>query len=70
MDTETDGTRMTAAVGVAERDWAEPLEVDLRRDIARRMLAGAGFTLDRVHPDVARDDPWAISASRAPGPRT
>jgi len=64
------GTRMEARVGVAERDWVEPLDVDTRMAIAGRLLAGAGFELGRVDPDAARDDPWAISASRAPAPRT
>ncbi len=64
------GVALGATIGVAERDWVEPLDLDTRIEIARRLLAGAGFRLGRVSPDVARDDPWAISASRAPGPRT
>ena len=55
------GTAMSAEVGVAERDWMEPLDVELRRDIARRLLTGAGFELRAVSPDVSRDDPWAIA---------
>ncbi len=64
------GTSMEARIGVAERDWVEPLDVDTRIDIARRLLTGAGFEVRRGSPDDLRDDPWAISASRAPGPRT
>ncbi len=60
------GTAMTATVGVAERDWVEPLDVELRRDVARKLLAGAGFELRRPSPDLARDDPWAITARLAP----
>ena len=56
------GTGMRALVGVAERDWVEPLDVEVRRDVARRLLVGAGFELRAVSPDVSRDDPWAISA--------
>ena len=56
---------MTAEVGVAERDWVEPLDVETRRDVARRLLTGAGFEFGRVSPDLARDDPWAISARLA-----
>jgi acetoin utilization protein AcuC len=64
------GTTMEARIGVAERDVVDPLPIETRIAIARRLLTGAGFDLRRVDPDVARDDPWAISASRAPGPRT
>ncbi len=60
------GTGMTAEVGVAERDWVEPLDVETRRDVVRRLLTGAGFEFGRVSPDLARDDPWAISARLAP----
>ena len=57
---------MRATVGVAERDWVEPLDIELRQDIARRLLAGAGFELRRPSPDLARDDPWAVTASLGP----
>jgi acetoin utilization protein AcuC len=62
VDGRPDGTGMTATIGVAERDWVEPLDGELRQDIARRLLAGAGFDLRRPSPDLARDDPWAVSA--------
>lgn len=61
------GTAMTAQVGVAERDWVEPIDVETRRDVARRLLTGAGFDLRAVSPDVSRDDPWAIAGRLAPG---
>jgi ribosomal protein S18 acetylase RimI-like enzyme len=60
------GTGMTAQVGVAERDWAEPLDVGTRLDVARRLLIGAGFEIRAVSPDVSRDDPWAIAARLSP----
>jgi GNAT superfamily N-acetyltransferase len=58
----TAGTAMTATIGVAERDVVEPLDVETRRDVARRLLASAGFEPRAVSPDVARDDPWAVAA--------
>ena len=67
VDGRVEGSGMTAEVGVAERDWVEPLDVATRRDVARRLLTGAGFELRALSPDVARDDPWAISARIAPG---
>ena len=66
VDGRPDGGEMTATIGVAERDWVEPLDVALRRDVARRLLTGAGFELRAVSPDLARDDPWAISARLQP----
>jgi ribosomal protein S18 acetylase RimI-like enzyme len=60
------GIGMAATIGVAERDWVEPLDVETRRDVARRLLTGAGFELRAVSPDVSRDDPWAISGRLAP----
>ncbi len=60
------GAPMTAIVGVAERDWVEPLDIELRQDVARRLLLGAGFELRRPSPDLARDDPWAIPARLSP----
>jgi GNAT superfamily N-acetyltransferase len=59
------GSAMTAQVGVAERDWVEPLDVETRREIVRRLLTVAGFELRAVSPDLSRDDPWAI-AGRLP----
>jgi acetoin utilization protein AcuC len=56
------GTRLEAQVGVAERDAVDPLPVETRIDVARRLLTAAGFESGRPSPDVTRDDPWAISA--------
>jgi len=53
-------TPMEARVGVADRDVVEPLPVDARLDVARRLLGGAGFEVHAVSPDVARDDRWAV----------
>ena len=57
-------TGMTAEVTVAERDPLEPLDVGLRRDIARRLLGGAGFDLRDATGPVRAADPFAISAVR------
>jgi acetoin utilization protein AcuC len=61
-----DGARMEARVGVAERDWVEPADVEARLAVARRLLTGAGFTLRGPDPDLARVDPHAIEAVRPP----
>ena len=66
VDGRSPGSSMTAQVGVAERDWVEPLDVETRRDVARRLLTGAGFEIRAVSPDVSRDDPWAIAARLSP----
>ena len=55
-------TRLEARVGVAERDVVEPLPVETRLSVARRLLERSGFVLRRVPPDVERDDRWAIAA--------
>jgi GNAT superfamily N-acetyltransferase len=59
-------TAIEARVGVAERDGIEPLDIGVRLDIARHLLAGAGFRLQPASPDVARDDPHTLVA-RLPG---
>jgi ribosomal protein S18 acetylase RimI-like enzyme len=56
------GSIIRASVNSAERDVVEPLDVGERMEIATRLLRGAGFELERVSPDVRRDDPWAIEA--------
>ncbi|OGO58446.1 MAG: hypothetical protein A2V85_06365 [Chloroflexi bacterium RBG_16_72_14] len=61
------GAAMEARVGVAERDVVEPLLVETRIAVARRLLEGAGFAIRAVSPDVARDDRWAIAARLEPG---
>ncbi len=59
------GTAMTAEVTIAERDPLQPLDVTVRRDIARRLLGGAGFELRDAAGPVRAADPFAISAVRA-----
>jgi ribosomal protein S18 acetylase RimI-like enzyme len=56
------GSIIRASVNSAERDVVEPLDVGERMEIATRLLRDAGFELERVSPDVRRDDPWAIEA--------
>lgn len=60
------GVPLEALMTVAERDVVEPLDPRVRRDVARRLLERAGFTLRTVPPEVARVDPWAVAA-RHPG---
>jgi acetoin utilization protein AcuC len=59
-------TPMEARVGVAERDVVEPGDVEARLEVARRLLAAAGFAIRATPPDLARDDPWTLVA-RLPG---
>jgi ribosomal protein S18 acetylase RimI-like enzyme len=61
------GAAMEARVGVAERDVVEPLPVETRIAVARRLLERAGFATRPVPPDVARDDRWAIAGRLEPG---
>lgn len=56
------GRHLEALLTVAERDVVEPLDARVRRDIAQRLLAGAGFDLRQPTPEVGRVDPWAVSA--------
>jgi ribosomal protein S18 acetylase RimI-like enzyme len=56
-----------ATVTVAERDWVDPLDVDVRASIARRLLERAGFALRPAPPSISRIDPWAIRGERPPG---
>jgi acetoin utilization protein AcuC len=58
------GRSIRAAVGVAERDVVEPIDHASRIDIARRLLVGAGFAVDRAADPIARIDPLAIAATR------
>jgi acetoin utilization protein AcuC len=58
------GTRVHAAVRVAERDVVEPLDHRLRIEIARRLLVGAGFVVKRAADPVGRIDPLAIDGIR------
>ena len=58
------GTRIHAAIGVAERDVVEPLDHRLRIDIARRLLVGASFVVERAADPVGRIDPLAMVGTR------
>ncbi len=58
-------TEMEARVGVAERDVVDPGDVRVRLEAARRLLVGAGFRLQPVSPDIARDDPRTVVARLA-----
>ena len=61
-----DGSSMEASFGVAERDVVEPVAIDERRVIARRLLERAGFVLTSAAPELARDDRWAFAARLGP----
>jgi acetoin utilization protein AcuC len=63
VDGQPASTALRASVNSAERDVVEPLDVATRIEIASRLLRGAGFELERISPDVRRDDPWAIEAA-------
>ncbi|HEX2755187.1 MAG TPA: GNAT family N-acetyltransferase [Candidatus Limnocylindrales bacterium] len=58
------GRSIRARVGVAERDAVEPLEHATRIAIARRLLEGAGFTVEPAPDRIGRLDPLAIAAIR------
>ena len=62
--------QMRAAVGVAERDVVEPLDV-ARADRGRDAAPAGSGVRDRARcsPDVRRDDPWAIAAVLRPADR-
>jgi ribosomal protein S18 acetylase RimI-like enzyme len=55
---------LRADVTLAERDPIEPLERDLRAEIARRLLDGAGFEIRPTDPDLRQADPLALGAVR------
>jgi acetoin utilization protein AcuC len=63
---EPDATWSTT-VTVAERDWIEPLDVDTRASIVRRLLERAGFDVRPAPPAISRIDPWAVHAQRRAG---
>jgi GNAT superfamily N-acetyltransferase len=50
-------------VTTAERDVVEPLARDVRADLARRLLGGAGFRIEQPAGDLARVDPLALRAT-------
>lgn len=56
------GRALVATVTAAERDVVEPLDRRARREVAVRLLEGAGFRLEPVPPSVAAADPRAVAA--------
>jgi acetoin utilization protein AcuC len=54
----------TATVTVAERDPVEPLDRALRADVARRLLAGAGFEVRPAAGALRTIDPLSVDAAR------
>ena len=63
----SDGTGFAAEVTVAERDPREPLDGAARREIARRLLDGAGFQVGQAEAAVRAADPDAIAGVRLVG---
>jgi acetoin utilization protein AcuC len=59
------GERWEAAATLAERDSFDPLPRLTRGGIARRLLEGAGFRVERAGGSVGAMDPGAIVARRA-----
>ena len=59
------GESWEAAVTLAERDPFDPLPREARGAIARRLLEGAGFRVERAAGPVGAADPGAIVARRA-----
>ena len=64
IDAIPDDLRMTATITVAERDAVAPLPHATRIAIARRLLADAGFEVERAPGPAGRVDPLAITAIR------
>jgi acetoin utilization protein AcuC len=58
------GGAITATVTVAERDVVEPLDHAARIAVARRLLEGAGFLIERAPDPLGRVDSRAIAAIR------
>ena len=59
-----DGAPLVAESGVAERDPVEPLPVELRASVARRLFEAAGFRVARAPHPVGRADGAAQVAHR------
>jgi acetoin utilization protein AcuC len=53
---------MTVAIGIAERDAIDPLPVETRMAIARRLLESAGFGVRPAAGPVGQTDPAALVA--------
>ena len=63
----SDGAGFAAEVTVAERDPREPLDGSVRREIARRLFARAGFQVGQAEASVRAADPAAIAGIRSVG---
>ena len=63
----SDAAGFAAEVTVAERDPREPLDGSVRREIARRLLGGAGFQVGQAEAAVRAADPDAIAGIRLVG---
>jgi ribosomal protein S18 acetylase RimI-like enzyme len=59
-----DGAPIDVAMGVAERDAVDPLPIETRTAIARRLLEGAGFNVRPADGAVGQSDPAAFIARR------
>lgn len=59
-----DGTGWSAVVTVADRDPVDPLPRATRAGIARRLLEGAGFQVERRSGPVGSADPLALDGRR------
>jgi len=64
VDAIPDGRAIVAEVTVAERDPFDPIDGDLRRRIARRLLERAGFAPAPTDPAVRAADPAVVAMTR------
>ena len=60
----SDGEGWEAVVTLAERDPIEPLARAIRERIARRLLEGVGFTVNRAGGSIVAADPGSLQARR------
>ena len=54
----------SAVVTVAERDPFDPLPIDVRRAIGRRLLDRAGYAVARAPDAITAIDPGALAGQR------
>jgi ribosomal protein S18 acetylase RimI-like enzyme len=66
-DIGASGRDLEAEVTVAERDPIEPLDRAIRAEVARRLLADAGFGVEPASFEILGADPAAIVARWTPG---
>jgi acetoin utilization protein AcuC len=65
-ETDRAGRGVVALHTVAERDPIDPLPREVRRGVATRLLAGAGFSIRPAPSAVAAADPGALAAVHLP----